>query len=148
MKADQRIELVVAGRRLADCLGHLGGVAGEVVFKTGIALCGGPERAGTDAGPGRTPANGPGEAIGAARIGIGFEPAISAPPAAALPFADQRLTCSAERAGSRRGEHPVERGIDSRDLVSGKPATEHRSDGIEHRLAVHESSPPALRRRN
>ncbi len=95
LEADQRIELVVAGRRLADRLGYFGGVAGKVVFEAGIALRCSPERAGPDAGAGRPPADSPGEAIGAARVRIGLEPAIGAPPAAALPFADQRSSARA-----------------------------------------------------
>ena len=95
MEADQRIELRLRGRRIANRGGDLGGVAGEILGKARVALGLRPHRVRPDPAAvdmiaaRRAPADGPRRSAGAG-IGIGLDQPVSPQPRTAFEPLDER----------------------------------------------------------
>jgi hypothetical protein len=93
---DQRIELVLGGRRTAQGSGDLRGEADEVLLEARVALCLGLHRILVDVRSGGAPADRPGQFAGAG-VGIGLEAAAGLFLRAAFELVDERHAIRAGR---------------------------------------------------
>jgi len=138
MKADQGIELLLAGWGIAQGAGNIRAVAGQIGLKPGIALRRGPDRARADPLAGGAPADGPGIAAGAG-IGIGLKQSIAALPGAAFKPLDQGNPVRANPLWTTWTtiQGKIYGLVQTGHFGPGEAAAQHLPNSVENCLAVH-----------
>ena len=97
VEADQRIEFMLGGWRIAQRKVHIPRVPGDVFEQAAIALLLRPHRVRPDAGPCCAPADRP-RCAARSGVGIGLDHAIGAHPRTAFELPDQRNPGAADMA--------------------------------------------------
>jgi hypothetical protein len=138
VERDERIELILGGRGLAENFTDFARVGLEILPEALVALRLGPDEALGDACPGGAPADRPWFAAGGG-VRISLEAAVGAPFRAALEALDKRDPGAAERSRMRhgRGFGYVDRFVEPLDLALAEGAPEQAAHRIEDRFPVH-----------